>query len=190
MKSLIKPLVFISSLAFFACNSNSTSSGSDATSAKTDSTKTDSSTALNPVSSKSEQDFINYAVPANTKEIIWLEAAIKQAHNSEVKEHAKMMLKDHKKLDETVKNYLTYHSGISVPSVDTTNVVDIKDKKGKDWDKAWSDKMVMDHSDLLGKLKQSQSDIKDTALSSIITNTIPVVESHLAMAKTLQNKFH
>jgi len=60
--------------------------------AKTDSTKTDSSTALNPVSSKSERISKIDAVPANTGNNM-AGAAIKQAHNSEVKEHAKMMLR-------------------------------------------------------------------------------------------------
>jgi putative membrane protein len=189
MKLLIKLLVFVSSLAMFACNnSNNGNSTSDSATSKVDSAKAD--TTITVSQSKNEQEFVNYAVPGNTKEIIWLEAGIKNGQNKELKNHAKMMLKDHQKLDETVKRYLSYHSGLAVPAVDTSNVVNITAKKGKEWDKAWADKMVDDHSDLLGKLKQSQSDVKDTALLSIINSTVPVVESHLTMAKNLQTKLH
>jgi len=187
MKLLIKSLVIAGSMAAFACGSNGGNSTSDSTATKTDSARVDSTTTSQARPS-GEQDFINYAVPANTKEIIWLQAGIKQGQSKELKNHAKMMLKDHQKLDATVKNYLSSHSNLSVPTVDTSNVVGLQDKKGKDWDKGWADQMVSDHSDLLTKLKQSQNDVRDTALASLINNTIPVVDSHLQMAKTLQGK--
>lgn len=190
MKLLIRPLVFVSSLAIFACNNGNTSSnGSDtSTTSKTDTVKADTTNAVAQNKTNPEQDFINYAVPANTKEIIWLKAGVNHGQSKSLKDHAKMMLKDHQKLDVTVSKYLSSHGNLTAPAVDTSNVVNIQNKMGKDWDKAWVDQMVNDHSDLLGKLKQSQTDVKDTSLSSIITSTIPVVESHLAMAKSLQAK--
>jgi putative membrane protein len=188
MKLLIKPLVIACSLAAFACNGGGGNATSDSTTAKTDSTKADTMATANRRVTSGEQDFINYAVPANTKEIIWLRAGIKQGQNKDLKNHAKMMLKDHQKLDATVKNYLSSHNNLSVPTVDTSNVVGLQDKKGKDWDKGWADQMVSDHSELLTKLKQSQNDVRDTALASIINNKIPVVDSHLQMAKTVQAK--
>ena len=75
-----------------------------------------------------------------------------------------------------------------MPALDTANTVTINDKTGKDWDKAWADKMVDDHTALLDKLKKAKADVKDSALSKLITNTIPVVESHLAMSKKIQDK--
>jgi predicted outer membrane protein len=133
-----------------------------------------------------EQDFVNYAVPGNTKEIIWLKAGIAKSKNKEIKKHASMMLADHEKLDATVKTYLGNHSALSVPSVDTSNVVNINDKKGSAWDSAWTNKMVEDHGELLTKLENSQKNVKDTALLSIINSTIPIVESHLAMVKAVK----
>jgi putative membrane protein len=171
-------------LALGACNSsNNTEASSDSTAGKMSSSDTVKASA--PVA---DQDFVNYAVPGNTKEIIWLKAGIAQSSNHELKSHAHSMLKDHEKLDSTVKGYLSMHSDLIVPSVDTSNVVNIQGKKGKEWDKAWVDQMVQDHSDLLDKLKKSQGDIKDTALLSIVNNTIPVVQSHLDMVKNIQKK--
>jgi len=189
MKQLIKPLLLSGAIAFFACNGGNTGSTStDSTAMNADSARADSLRMAAQNATAGEQNFINYAVPGNTQEIIWIQAGIKNGQSKALKDHAKMMLKDHQKLDETVRGYLSSHNSISVPAVDTSNVVNLTQKKGKDWDKAWTDKMVDAHSDLLSKLKQSQTDVKDTALLSIINNTVPVVESHLAMMKTLQGQ--
>src|SRR5882762_8821899 len=109
MKLFIKPLVIASSLAIFACNGNGGNNTSDSTASKTDTVKGDTTNTVSQNKASGEQDFINYAVPANTKEIIWLQAGIKQGQNKELKNHAKMMLKDHQSLDQTVKNYLSSH---------------------------------------------------------------------------------
>src|SRR5258706_460500 len=62
----------------------------------------------------------------------------------------------------------------------------ISDKTGADWDKAWADKMVDEHNELLDKLQSAKSYIGDSALNKLIINTIPVVASHLSIAKNLQ----
>ena len=139
------------------------------------------------VAASPEQDFINYAVPANTKEIMWLKAGMTKG-NKDTKQHATMMLKDHTKLDATVKGWMSKHSDMIVPTLDTANVVNINDKTGKDWDKAFADKMVDDHKDLLGKLKDAKEKVKDADLNKIISNTIPVVQSHLDMSKMMAEK--
>ncbi|HEY4148522.1 MAG TPA: DUF4142 domain-containing protein [Chitinophagaceae bacterium] len=186
LKRLYPFLLAAGALSLAACNNNSGGTGGP------DST----ASAMKPADSSSmmaksspEQDFINVAVPGNTKEIIWMKAGIAKSASSDLKSHARMMLKDHEKLDATVKNYLSMHTNIIAPTVDTTNTVTINDKTGKDWDKAWADKMVDDHQELLDKLKKAQKDVTDTALLAIVNNTIPVVESHLAMVKNLKNKF-
>jgi putative membrane protein len=122
------------------------------------------------------------------KEMAWLKAGMAKGTSKEVKQHATMMLKDHEKIGATVKDYLSKHSNITMPSVDTANVVDINDKSGADWDKAWVDKMVDDHSALLDKLNSSKTEVKDADLNKIIMNTIPTVQSHLSMVKMMQDK--
>jgi putative membrane protein len=182
---LIQIIGASATVAMMACGSNNSTSGADSATA----VPADTSSKMAP-STAAEQDFINYAVPGNTKEIIWLKAGIHEGHNKDLKKDAKMMLKDHLQLDSTVSAYLNMHKNFSVPVVDTTNAVNINDKKGTDWDKAWADKMIDDHTDLLGKLQKSQSDVKDTALLAIINGVVPVVQSHLSMAKDMKAKLH
>jgi putative membrane protein len=173
--------VFIS-----ACGGSDNSRGTSDSSATV--TNMDTTNKISQNTNKGEQDFINYAVPANEKEMIWLQAGIKGGRSKALKDHAKMMLRDHKKLDSTVHQYLSSHPALTAPSVDTVNTVDLTEKMGAGWDSAWAHKMVEDHSGLLEKLQNSQSEVKDTALLAIVNNTIPVVQSHLAMAKSLQTK--
>jgi putative membrane protein len=188
MKSIKTVILLFAAINLWSCNNNDKST----TGETTDSVKSGATdTAPSPPkmeAANAEQDFINYAVPGNTKEIAWLKAAMARASSKEIKDHASMMLKDHNKLGANVKDYLSKHPNLTMPSVDTANVVNINDKTGADWDKAWTDKMVDDHQGLLDKLKKSQGDVKDADLNKLITNTIPVVESHLAMAKSLQDK--
>lgn len=136
-----------------------------------------------------EQSFINYMVPKNTKEILWLKAALTHGTSSELKQHSLMMLKDHNQLESDVKGYIAKHPAITMPSVDKSNTVTINDKAGADWDKAWVDKMVDDHEEMLNKLQSAKSYINDSALNKLIINTIPAVATHLSMAKHLKAKF-
>ena len=195
MKLSIKTIAILFATAtIYSCNNgetktttgNSDSSAKDATTVATDTLKTAPTTASTS-SSSAEQDFINYVVPANTKELIWLNAGLKNGAN-DIKEHSKMMIKDHTKMGAEVKAWLSKNSTVTAPVVDTAGVVDINDKKGEDWNKAWADKMVSDHKDLLDKLDKAKKDVKDSALAKIITGAIPVVTGHLAMANMVKEK--
>ncbi len=131
-----------------------------------------------------EQDFINYAVPKNTKEIMWLKAGSMKG-NKEIKDHSVMMLKDHNKLAMEIKTWMSSHSNIMMPSFDTANEVNINDKMGNEWNKAWVEKSIADHNEILDHLKSAKTAVTDADLNKIISNTIPVVESHLSMSKMM-----
>ena len=139
----------------------------------------------NPSSATSpEQEFINYAVPKNTKEIMWITAGTKKG-DKEIKKHSAMMLKDHNKLAMDIKTWMGNHTNIMMPALDTANEVNINDKMGNEWNKAWVEKLVADHVEILDKLKSAKTSVTDADLNKIISNTIPVVESHLSMCKMM-----
>jgi len=144
-----------------------------------------SSTATHTSTASAEQDFLNYAIPANTKEIMWLKAGMEKG-NKEIKHDAAMMLKDHKKLEASVKGLMAAKPSFTMPAVDTSDVASAMTafgQTGAAWDKAWADKMVDEHTALLDQLNKAKSNVKDADLSKLVNSTIPVVESHLAMAK-------
>src|ERR1700682_5661984 len=116
MDSTIKSLLIPGLILFAACGGNTDSSTTDSSAMAT---KTNTTSKRVKNNSVAEQNFIDYAVPANTKEIIWLEAGIHKGHNKELRQHASMMLTDHKNLDAEVKHYLDNHKNLNVPTVDT-----------------------------------------------------------------------
>lgn len=176
----------------FSCHSNDTTQNTVA--GNSDSVSKDNTRAVIDTSHTStqpmvvvlpEQDFINYAVPKNAKEILWLKAGLSKG-NAAIKQHSKLMLKDHNKMGEQIKAWMAKNSTIKMPALDTANEVSINNKLGDDWNRAWVDKSFADHNELLSHLKSAQTVVKDAALNNIITAAIPVVEGHLAMVKKMQ----
>ena len=194
MKLSIKTLaVLLAGVALYSCNDGANTSSTNTTSLDSVTTKhssvaTDTSTTVMKTATvNAEQEFLNYAVPANTKELMWIKAGINMGTAKNVKEHSRMMLNDHNKMAAEIKKFMSSKAHFTMPTVDTANVVNLTEKKGADWDKAWTNKMVTDHTELLEKLQKSKNDVKDADLNKMITNNIPIVESHLAMVKKLQS---
>ncbi|MEO7046474.1 MAG: DUF4142 domain-containing protein [Ferruginibacter sp.] len=182
--------IIAAGLTIASCNNttkDTTVSTTDTTNSTTMMADTSSKMTTTPTTAMvtPEQEFINYAVPGNTNEIDWLNAGVKYG-SKDVQKDAGMMLKDHEALGKKVKAYLDAHTTLTAPSVDTTNAITINDKTGKDWNKAWADKMVDDHAGLLDKLKASSTTVKDPELLAIINPAIKTVEGHLEMAKMCQ----
>lgn len=199
MKSLIKTqlvLLFAAALSLTACNSESNTSSSTTRATDSSGSGTGNSTAMNNTNmpadsgksmSSPDQDAINYAVTKNTKELAWLQAGMDKGTNKELKAHAKMMMADHKKLDGEV-SALVGKKGWKAPSVDTTGEVNINNKTGKDWDMAWTDKLIADHKEILDMFGKAKLNVKDEDLRALITKTVPVVQSHLDMANAMKGK--
>ncbi|MEO5888968.1 MAG: DUF4142 domain-containing protein [Ferruginibacter sp.] len=198
MKLSIKTFtVLFAAATLYSCNNGDTTStastvdtnNSDKMAAMDTSHLNDtSSTVMSSTASSPEQDFLNFAIPANAKELIWLKAGMAQGSIKDIKEHAAMMIKDHKKLGAAVDEFMSKKPTYAKPLLDTANTITINDKTGAGWDKAWVDKMMDDHNALLEKLKKAQADVTDADLKKIVTGAIPVVESHVAMVKMVQSK--
>lgn len=76
-----------------------------------------------------------------------------------------------------------------MPSMpDVTNEVSINDKSGKEFDMAWTDKMIADHEKLKTTLTKFEGEAKDADLKMLVTDTKPVVQKHLDMAKMMKGK--
>jgi putative membrane protein len=196
MKNTIKNFRNFLLFGFISLASCNTSSNTDDNNANSDTAtnspnNTDTSmSANNPnaTSGNADQETVNYLVTANTKEMAWLQAAINNKNSSsDVKSHARMMLKDHQQMGTDVSN-LVSQKGWSVTPPDTAGVVNINDRTGKEWDRAWKDKMVADHTELLGRLTQAETSSTDSSLRMLVTKARPIVQKHLDMSKAMQSK--
>lgn len=178
-------LVPLAILALTSCNSDTNTSSTTGvdTARMANKMPADSAKSMtNP-----DQDAINYAVTKNTKEIAWLKAGISNSTSKELKEHARMMMTDHQKLDGEVSSLIT-RKGWKAPSVDTTGEVNLQEKYGKAWDMAYTEKLIADHVEILDMFGKAKQNVKDEDLRTLITKTIPIVQSHLNMANTMKTK--
>jgi putative membrane protein len=134
-----------------------------------------------------EQDFVKDAVEMNTKELAWLNAGIAMGTDKELKDHAKMMLADHEAMGQEVSAYASA-KGLEMPTVDTAGEVNINEKKGRDWDRKWAEKMVDDHQKVINRFERAQENVNDAELKTMVTNTLPKLRHHLEMSEKLRDK--
>jgi putative membrane protein len=138
-----------------------------------------------------DSNFVVKATIGNKEEINMLQAGIDNGTSKELKAHAKMMLADHKKLGDKVAAY-SAGKGYTLPADDQGKANDElaklnKNSKGAEWDKAWTDFMVNEHSDDISMFEKGQSDVKDSTLKNMIGSALPILHSHYDMVKGLQS---
>ncbi len=189
-------------LSVSACNNSNTSTTAtaDSVTAKVDTAMKDvkqgaenvANEVKNAVEGNPDSNFVVKAATANMEELKILQAGWDKGTDKDLKAHAKMMIADHKKLGAKVKDYSGKKSYI-LPADDNGKGDDAvakldKNTKGKDWDKAWADKMVDGHNDAISLFEKYQDKVKDPDLKAMITETLPTLHSHLDMMKQLKDK--
>jgi putative membrane protein len=179
-KHQISLILFAAIFVFISCRDDEDNRiGANAT--------TDTTTNSNASESR-EEDFVTDVLDMNAREIAWLNAGISKGTDSELKAHAKKMLTDHNTLRSELKDY-AQKNNINTPDTDTSNVIDMTDRYGADWDAEWADEVSDDHQRLVNRFERAQRRIKEnTALLDIINKALPVLQSHLNTSQQLENK--
>jgi putative membrane protein len=205
MKKIIGVLSIGCICAFAACNSSSSNSDSvDSAKNMNDSALTDSNSMMNNDSSAmnttasagpvSEEDG-NWATEianAGMTEVELSKVAQTKATNPRLKSFADMMVTDHTKANDQLKQ-LAAAKNITLPA----NLSDASQKKldnlnkkdaGKDFDKAYMDDMLDGHKNAVDKLTKGSKDLKDADLKNFATQTLPVVQMHQDSIKAIAGK--
>ena len=180
-KHQVSLILFAAMFVFISCRDDEDDRiGANATTA-------DTTTTSNTVESR-EEDFVSDVLDMNAREIAWLNAGINKGTDSELKAHAKKMLADHNTLRSELKDY-AQKNNIVTPDTDTSNVIDMTDRYGADWDAEWADEVSDDHQRFVNRFERAQRRIKEnTALINIINKALPVLQSHLNTSQQLENK--
>lgn len=142
-------------------------------------------------SNNPDSSFVLNAGTQNDDEMKLLQAGISKGTSAELKNHAKMMLADHKKMGQEVKAYAAKKKYSTLSPSDSKAADELKDINshtvGADWDKAWTDKLVDGHEKTVRLFEKGQTSVKDPTLSGMITKTLPTLKNHLTMVQGLQN---
>jgi len=116
--------------------------------------------------------------------------ALTKAASPKVKEFAQSMVDDHSKANEELKT-LAQTKNITLPSTISEekqkDYDKLAEKSGADFDKAYSEFMVKDHKDDVDQFKKAAEKCEDAQIKSWAAEKVPVLESHLSMAESLED---
>lgn len=142
---------------------------------------------------KAEKDaeFAVKATVAGLFEVKAAELALVSSSNADVKALAEMMKTDHAAANSELSG-LVKQKGISVPdtmdSEHSKKYYDLMEKKGKDFDKAYTEMMVKGHKDVIDFFEKQEKNGTDQELRSWATAKLPTLRHHLEMAESTEDK--
>lgn len=133
--------------------------------------------------------FLVNASEINLKEIQLGQLAQERSKTISIKELGKMMEESHRKSQNDLIALATKKS-ITIPTSLTDNARDaykkLTDISDADFDKEYSDMMVIGHKDAISKFDKASTDSKDADIKAWAATTLPILHSHLDCAINCQ----
>ncbi|MDR6457819.1 putative membrane protein [Chryseobacterium vietnamense] len=155
-----------------------------------DSTKMSDTKEQKSTLSDHDKKFADAAAIGGLMEVMMGKLAATNAENSVVKSLGAMMVTDHTKANDELKKWAS-ETGYTLPtSLDTEKQKmydDLKAKKGKDFDKKYTDLMVSDHKEDVEAFKKEASEGTEASLKSFAAKTLPTLEHHLHESEKAKN---
>jgi putative membrane protein len=136
-----------------------------------------------------DNTFVMKAANGGMMEVELGNYAQSNAADQRVKNFGSMMVRDHSKANMELKSIATQKSIRTPETMDEkhqSHTLDMKKKKGADFDKDYMNMMVNDHNKDIDEFKKAEKEVHDKDLRDFITRTIPVLQTHLDSAKAVQ----
>lgn len=154
-----------------------------------------------------DRDFVQEAISAGMAEIKLAQAAEGRAANNDVKQYAQMMIRDHTKAGEELRQTARKHS---IPFVEdlkdehTELIQKVSGYKGAEFDREYMDAMVDSHEDFINRLQSRASEDRigenkgevrpesadnpiEQSLNQWAASTLPTARHHLDEARRVQD---
>ena len=135
--------------------------------------------------------FMMKAAEINMEEIKLGKLAQQKGTMSHVKELGKMMVTAHTQAMAGL-TALAKTAMVKLPAVESQKIMDtykmLSEKKGKDFDKAYSDMMVEGHKEAIALFEKTNSNTKDAYVKKMTTSMIPKLKTHLEHAEMCQKE--
>lgn len=137
------------------------------------------------------KDFATGAATGGMEEVELGNMAMQKGKSQAVKDFGKMMVDDHTKANNELKD-LAAKKNIDLPASltdDQKKDVDMLSKKSvADFDKTYVDMMVADHKKDIAEFKDAQGKVSDNDIKSFATNTLPTLQKHLDAIQNIKAK--
>ena len=181
---LVKTLFFSAVVLMASCNDGKNKTDSKEVAKEENEQKFDDK----PI--EDDAKFVLTAAEGGMIEVKLGELAQTNAMSASVKEFGKMMAQDHGKANGELKA-LAASKNISIPDSlggkkrDKFN--DLAGKKGKDFDKAYTEFMVEDHKEDIDAFKKEADNGNDAAIKEWAAGKVSILEHHLMMAENARD---
>lgn len=202
MKKLMSVLFAGTLVSLVACNSGSSTqdsvdSAKDANDSARknnafDSTKDSSMiTKTTDTLSKSDANWAVEVANANMTEVELSKVAQQKATNDRLKGFANMMVTDHSKAGDQLKQIAATKS-LTLPATLSNDsqkkLDDLNKKSGRDFDKEYEDDMLSGHKKAVDKFEDGSKNLKDADLKNFATQTLPTIQMHQDSIKSISGK--
>lgn len=138
-----------------------------------------------------DQHFIKKAAEGGLAEVELGKLATEKASSEDVKKFGQRMVDDHGKANDELKQ-LASSKGVEVPTSLSAKDKATKERlsklSGEQFDKAYMNDMVKDHTQDVSEFKKESTSAKDPEVKNFASQTLPTLEDHLKQARSIAPK--
>jgi putative membrane protein len=140
----------------------------------------------------SDAEFVEKAALGGMTEVELGRYASQHAASARVKEFGQHMVSDHGKANAELSS-IAKRLGLAVPTAldaeHREEVAELTAKTGTDFDEAYMKKMVEAHGETASAFRDQAKESK-TEIDRFAARTLPTVEKHLSMARSIESTLH
>lgn len=173
-----------------ASSPSSTTQGSASTATHHRSAATESNASGSKLDAV-DRHFIRKAGEGGLAEVELGKLAAQKGQSDEVKKFGQRMVDDHSKANDQLKQ-LAQNEGVTLPTslsaTDKATKARLEKLSGEQFDRAYMNDMVKDHSKDVAEFKKESTNAKDPDVKNFAAQTLPTLEDHLKEARTIAPK--
>lgn len=141
--------------------------------------------------SATDRRFVQEAGAGGAAEVALGTMATQRASRSEVRQFGQQMVDDHTRAGAVLKQIATAR-GMSPPDAPTPAQRKVADRlaqrSGDAFDRSYLNQMVLDHEKTIAVFRREARSGRDPELRAFAAATLPTLDGHLRMVRTLQTK--
>jgi putative membrane protein len=140
-----------------------------------------------------DSDFLKSAAKGGIAEVELGKIAAEKASNTDVKEFANRMVREHTKANADLHK-LAASKGVDLPSSkslsDEASFVHLKMLSGHDFDNAYVKMMVDDHQEDVAAFEKAAIGSTDADVKKFAARTLPTLKHHLSLIEDIQSNLN
>jgi putative membrane protein len=190
MKNLYFIPAVACALAISACNgAKDSKSVADSANASMDTFKAHATPTNNQSISSDDAKFATAAANGGMAEVVLGKLAQEKGSSQQVKDFGAMMVKDHAKANDELKQIAAGDKIMLPDSINTEESklkAELASKSGSDFDKAYVNAMVDDHKNDIKDFENASKVVKYPDMLAFVKKTLPVLKMHLDAIQKIQ----